>query len=89
MCMCIRARDTSHRRKGVYTYARVVIRLYYIDKEKNRECVRSERASERASESERMCVCKREVNIVSEDEKRARELKDIGCYGTYIKYILY
>lgn len=56
MRMCIRARDTTHRRKGVYTYARVVIRLYYIDKEKNRECVRSERASERAKARECACV---------------------------------
>lgn len=56
MRMCIRARDTSYRRKGVYTYAHVVIRLYYIDKGKNRECVRSERASERAKARECACV---------------------------------
>lgn len=74
MRMCICARDTSHRRKGVYTYAHVVIRLHYIDKEKNCEYyMRAKRTSERASESERMCVCKREKWTNTSEYERERE----------------
>lgn len=45
MRMCIRARTIRLREAEVYTHTRVVIRLYYIDREKkNRERVRRERA---------------------------------------------
>lgn len=61
MRMCIRARTIRLGEAEVYTHTRVVIRLYYIDREKKKSRTRAKGASERASESMRMCVCERET----------------------------
>lgn len=64
--MCIRARTIRLGEAEVYTHTRVVIRLYYIDREKKKSRTRAKGASE----SMRMCVYASEKRSERECECR-------------------